>query len=158
MRIAFSLLSTPQNPEPKAGKVNPMPTFPRTKAAPTRAITPIRTTQADRLERIERLTHFLDEAFQIPGTNIRVGWDTLIGLVPGLGDLATTAMSAYLIQQAREAGASKWVIARMLGNVGLDLTVGAVPLLGDAFDLFFKSNRRNARLLKRHLDRSEDAG
>jgi len=132
-----------------------MPTFPRTKPRISRPDAPaVKPSQAHQLEQIERLTHFLDEAFQIPRTNIRVGWDTLIGLVPGIGDLATTAMSAYLIHQARQAGASKWVIARMLGNVGLDLTVGAIPLLGDTFDLFFKSNRRNARLLKRHLDRS----
>ncbi len=131
-----------------------MPTFTKTKTSFPKAASPVQTSQQTRLDQIEQLTRFLDEAFRIPGTNIRVGWDTIIGLVPGLGDVATTAMSAYLIHQARQAGASKWVIARMLGNVGLDLTIGAVPLLGDAFDMFFKSNRRNARLLKRHLDRT----
>lgn len=132
-----------------------MPTFARTKTSIPKADAPVRASQANRLDQIERLTQFLDEAFRIPGTNIRVGWDMLIGLVPGIGDVATAAMSAYLIHQARQAGASKWVIARMMGNVGLDLAVGAIPLLGDTFDLFFKSNRRNARLLKRHLDRSQ---
>jgi hypothetical protein len=133
-----------------------MPTFTRTTTPLTRTAAPVRPSQANRLDQVERLTTFLDEAFRIPGTNLRIGWDTIIGLVPGVGDLATAAMSAYLIHQARQAGASKWVIARMLGNVGLDLTVGAIPILGDAFDMFFKSNRRNARLLKRHLGRSQD--
>ncbi len=109
------------------------------------------TSQADRLEQIERLTHLLDEAFRVPGTNFRVGWDTLIGLVPGLGDVATTAISTYLIYQAHQMGASKWVLTRMAGNVGLDFLVGAVPILGDMFDAAFKSNRRNARLLARQL-------
>ena len=131
-----------------------MPTFPRTKTPTATASAPAQIGQADRLERIDRLTRFLDEAFQIPGTNFRVGWDSIIGLVPGLGDVATAAMSMYLIQQAHQAGASKWVIARMLGNVGLDVTLGAIPLVGDAFDMFFKSNRRNARLLKRYLNRN----
>ena len=131
-----------------------MPVFTKTKTSFPKATSPVRTSQQTRLDQIEQLTRFLDEAFRIPGTNIRIGWDSIIGFVPGLGDVATAAMSAYLIHQAHQAGASKWVIARMLGNVGLDLTVGAVPILGDAFDLFFKSNRRNARLLKRHLDRT----
>jgi len=133
-----------------------MPTFTRTKTPVTRTATPVRSSQANRLDQIERLTQFLDEAFRIPGTNFRVGWDTIIGLVPGLGDVATAAMSAYMIHQARQAGASKWMITRMLGNLGLDLAIGAIPVLGDAFDMFFKSNRRNARLLKRHLSRSRN--
>lgn len=113
------------------------------------------TTQTDRMAQIERLTHLLDDAYRVPGTNFRVGLDTLIGLVPGLGDVATTAMSAYLIYQARQAGASKWVITRMIGNVGLDFVVGAIPIVGDLFDAFWKSNRRNTKLLKRHFEKSK---
>jgi hypothetical protein len=131
-----------------------MPTFARTTIPVAKADVRNTPSQVGRLDEIERLTHLMDEAFRIPGTNIRIGWDTIIGLVPGIGDAATAAMSLYLIHQARQAGASKWMITRMLGNVGLDLTLGAIPLLGDAFDMFFKSNRRNARLLKRHLDKS----
>ena len=131
-----------------------MPTFTRTKPPLAKPVSPARPSQTARMDQIERWTQLLDEAFRIPGTNIRVGWDSIIGLVPGLGDVATAAMSAYLIHQARQAGASKWVMARMLGNVGLDLAIGAIPLLGDAFDVFFKSNRRNARLLQRHLNRT----
>ena len=96
----------------------------------------------------------MDESFQLPGTNLRLGWDTIIGLIPGLGDMAAAGLSAFLIYQARQAGASKWVIARMLGNLGIDLAVGAIPILGDAFDMFFKSNRRNARLLQKHLKKN----
>ena len=85
-------------------------------------------------------------------------WWIALAVLLSFGTLGASvglmAMSAYLIHQARQAGASKWMIARMLGNVGLDLTIGAIPLLGDAFDMVFKSNRRNARLLKRHLSRS----
>ncbi|QDT41931.1 hypothetical protein Pan241w_20110 [Gimesia alba] len=105
------------------------------------------------MARFERLTHFLDDAFKVPGTNLRIGWDTLIGIVPGLGDMISATLSGYLIYEAKQLGASRWVLARMIGNVALDSVLGAIPLLGDVFDAFFKSNRRNARLLKQHLNR-----
>jgi hypothetical protein len=111
-------------------------------------------TQAERLEQIERWSHLLDEAFRVPGTNFRVGWDSIIGLVPGLGDLAMASLSAYLIYQARQAGASKWILTRMIGNVGIDFLVGSIPILGDVFDATWKANRRNSRLLMKHLRRS----
>lgn len=109
---------------------------------------------AVRLARIERMTHLLDEAFQIPGTNYRVGWDSIVGLVPILGDVATTALSGYIIYEAHKAGASRTVLTRMLANVGFDFIAGSVPLIGDFFDATFKSNRRNTQLLKRHLEKS----
>ncbi|WP_417380246.1 DUF4112 domain-containing protein [Gimesia sp.] len=112
-----------------------------------------RAERADRFARFERLTHFLDDALKVPGTNMRIGWDTLIGIVPGLGDVISTALSGYLIYQAKQLGASRWVLTRMAGNVGLDFLIGAVPIVGDVFDAFFKSNRRNSKLLKKHLDR-----
>lgn len=105
------------------------------------------------MARFERLTHFLDDAFKVPGTNLRIGWDTLIGFVPGLGDMITATLSGYLIYEAKQLGASRWVLARMIGNVALDSLIGAIPLLGDVFDAFFKSNRRNSRLLKKHLNK-----
>ncbi len=110
-----------------------------------------RTRRVDRLARFERLTHFLDDAFKVPGTSLRIGWDTLIGFVPGLGDMITAMLSGYLIYEAKQLGASRWVLTRMVGNVALDFLIGAIPLLGDVFDAFFKSNRRNSRLLKKHL-------
>lgn len=106
----------------------------------------------DRMEQIERLTHLLDESFKLPGTDFRIGWDALIGLIPGAGDIASSALSAFMIYQAHRMGASKWIVARMMGNVGLDFLIGVVPVLGDTFDVFFKSNRRNTRLLKKHFE------
>ena len=88
----------------------------------------------------------------IPGTNLRFGFDALIGLVPGIGDAVTTAVSLWLVKEARALGAPAHLVARMLGNIAIDSVVGAVPLLGDAFDLVWKSNRRNLHLLRRHLE------
>ncbi|WP_339733546.1 DUF4112 domain-containing protein [uncultured Gimesia sp.] len=116
-----------------------------------------RTERADRMARFERLTHFLDDAIKLPGTNLRIGWDTLIGIVPGLGDMISATLSGYLIYEAKQLGVSRWVLARMIGNVALDSLIGAIPLLGDVFDAFFKSNRRNSRLLKKHLNK-QNAG
>ena len=93
----------------------------------------------------------LDTAFLVPGTNIRFGIDAMIGLVPGIGDAVTTLMSLYIVREARELGAPRHLIARMLVNVALDGVVGAVPLLGDAFDVMWRANRRNMALLRKHI-------
>jgi hypothetical protein len=94
----------------------------------------------------------MDEAIPLPG-GLRVGVDGLVGLLPGVGDLATLAVSLYGITLAARAGASGPLLARMVGNVALDAAVGSIPVLGDIFDVGFKANRRNARLLDAHLDR-----
>ena len=107
----------------------------------------------ERLARIDALSRLLDTAFIVPGTNIRFGLDALIGLVPGIGDAITTAMSLYIVSEARALGAPRLLIARMLANVALDGFVGAIPLVGDAFDVAFRANRRNMALLLGHLDR-----
>lgn len=109
--------------------------------------------RAERIARLDALANLLDTAFFIPGTKIRFGFDALIGLVPGIGDAITTAMSLYLVHEARQLGAPRRLIARMLANVALDGVVGAVPLLGDAFDVMWRANRRNMALLRDHLDR-----
>ena len=109
--------------------------------------------RAQRIARLDGLATLLDTAFFIPGTNIRFGIDAMIGLVPGIGDAITTAMSLYIIHEARQLGAPRHLIARMLANVLLDGVVGAVPLLGDAFDVMYRANRRNMALLRNHLDR-----
>jgi len=109
--------------------------------------------RAQRIARIDALATLLDTAFIIPGTNVRFGLDALIGLVPGIGDAVTTVMSLYIVHEARQLGAPMHVIARMIGNVVVDGTVGAVPLLGDAFDVAFRANRRNMRLLRAWMDR-----
>ena len=107
--------------------------------------------RAQRLARLDGLARLLDTAFVVPGTNIRFGIDALIGLVPGLGDVITTALSLYIVNEARALGASKAIIGRMIFNVAVDGAIGLVPILGDAFDVAFRANRRNVLLLQRHL-------
>ena len=109
--------------------------------------------RAERIARLDALANLLDTAFLVPGTNIRFGFDAMIGLIPGIGDAITTAMSLYIVHEARQLGAPRRLIARMLANVALDGVVGAVPLLGDAFDVMYRANRRNMTLLRNHLDR-----
>lgn len=107
--------------------------------------------RADAVARLEMLSRLLDDAFTIPGTNRRIGLDAVIGLVPGIGDTISAALSAYIVWEARNLGLPRWKIARMLGNVALDAAVGAVPLVGDVFDATFKANRRNMRIIREHL-------
>jgi hypothetical protein len=110
-------------------------------------------TREQRIARLEALAQLLDVAFIMPGTNIRYGIDGLIGLIPVVGDLITTAISLWIVREARALGAPWHVTARMLGNVAIDGTIGLVPLAGDAFDVMFRANMRNIRLLRRWLDR-----
>jgi hypothetical protein len=105
-------------------------------------------------QRLEAMEKLLERAFVVPGTNYRVGLDAIVGLVPVVGDLITTAMGAWLVWEARNLGMSKFHLLRMGGNVAVDTIIGAVPLLGDAFDLFFRSNTRNIKILKRWLDKN----
>ena len=107
--------------------------------------------RAARIARIDALATLLDTAFIVPGTNIRFGFDAMIGLIPGIGDVITTAMSLYIVREARALGVPHHLIVRMLGNVALDGIVGAVPLLGDVFDVMWRANRRNIALLRNHL-------
>ena len=109
----------------------------------------------ERIARIDALATLLDTAFILPGTNIRFGLDALIGLVPDIGDIITTAMSLYIVHEARQLGAPGHLVLRMISNVTLDGIVGAVPLVGDAFDVVWRSNRRNMRLLQQWLDRQD---
>jgi hypothetical protein len=115
------------------------------------AFTPL--TREQRFARIEALAKLLDVAFVLPGTNIRYGIDGLIGLIPVVGDLLTTAMSLWIVREARALGAPRHLVARMLGNVALDGVVGLVPFAGDAFDVMFRANVRNIRLLRRWMER-----
>ena len=103
--------------------------------------------------RIEAMELLLERAIQVPGTRLRFGADSVLGLVPIVGDVITAAMGAWLIWEARNLGMSKFHLARMSGNVAFDTLVGFVPLLGDAFDFLFKSNSRNLRMVKRWLDK-----
>jgi len=103
--------------------------------------------------RVEALEKLLERAFHIPGTKIPFGLDSIIGLVPVLGDLITAAMGAYIVWEARNLGMSKWQLIRMTANVGIDTAIGAIPIVGDAFDLVWRSNSKNLRIIKKHLDK-----
>ena len=103
--------------------------------------------------RLEGLARLMDGAFVLPGTNIRLGLDVIIGLVPVAGDVVSGVISSYLIWEARQLGAPNWLIARMMANTLLDTTVGAIPVLGDAFDVMFRANMKNMALLRRHMER-----
>jgi hypothetical protein len=103
------------------------------------------------LARVDQLSRLLDAQFSIAG--VRFGWDALIGLVPVAGDITTGLLALYPVYLAGRHGLGGWTIARMLGNVGLDLLVGAVPVLGDVFDVAFKANRRNLSLFRKAVER-----
>jgi hypothetical protein len=101
--------------------------------------------------RLKTLAHLMDESIRLPG-GYRIGWDGIIGLVPGLGDVAGLAVAAYIIAESARLGAPKSVLLRMSANTAIDTILGAVPVLGDLFDLVFKANRKNLRLLQSYLD------
>lgn len=129
----------------------------RARPMPMNRNLPIGTDPASVRQRVELLEKALERAFVIPGINRPVGLDAIAGLVPVLGDVVTAAMGAYLVWEARNLGLSKWKLWRMAGNVAFDTVLGAVPLVGDVFDFLFRSNTRNLRMIKRHLDRHHPA-
>ena len=104
------------------------------------------------LHHLEQVAHWMDSRFRLPGTGIRFGLDGLLGLLPGVGDSVTALPALYVIARARGLGAPTHVQARMVGNVALDLLIGAIPLVGDLFDFGFKANRRNVELLREHFN------
>lgn len=103
------------------------------------------------IERLDRIAQWLDEWFRIPGTGIRIGADSIIGLVPGVGDAVPFAVSLYMIARAQRMGVPGRLLGRMAANSLIDFVIGSVPVLGDVFDVGFKANRRNVDLLKRHF-------
>lgn len=102
-------------------------------------------------ENLDLLAHLLDDWFRIPGTSIRLGLDGLIGLIPGLGDVLAGIASSVLIVAAWIRGVPYITLVRMLVNVGLEVAIGAIPFAGDIFIVAWKANRRNYRLMTRHL-------
>ena len=104
-------------------------------------------------QRIEAMEFLLERCFEVPGIRRKVGLDAIVGLIPVIGDIATAAMGAYIVSEARNLGLPKWKLWRMAGNIAFDTALGAVPIVGDAFDLMFRSNTRNLRIVKRHLDK-----
>jgi len=110
------------------------------------------------LRHLDVLAKLMDSKFRVPGTDIRFGLDALIGLVPGAGDLTTFGISGYMLWVMAQNGASGFVLARMILNVLIDTLVGAVPVLGDLFDVAFKSNTRNMRLMEQHYKEGRHNG
>lgn len=104
-----------------------------------------------RLRRVQRMSRLMDNSLRIPGIPIRFGLDSVIGLIPGIGDSLTAIASGWLLREAYRLGVPKRTLLKMVGNVALDLFTGTVPILGDVFDVYWKSNLRNTRLLEQHL-------
>ena len=104
-------------------------------------------------QRIEMMEQVLENVFTIPGTRFRVGLDSMVGLIPVVGDLVTAAMGAWIVWEARNLSMSRWQLIRMSANIGVDTAIGAIPFVGDAFDLAFRSNSKNLRIIRKHLDR-----
>jgi hypothetical protein len=103
--------------------------------------------------RVELLEMLLERSIPIPGLKRPIGLDAIVGLIPVVGDAISAAMGAYIVWEARNMGVPKWKIWRMIANLGVDTAIGAIPVAGDAFDLIFRSNSRNLRILKKHLDK-----
>nr|WP_086606654.1 DUF4112 domain-containing protein [Erythrobacter donghaensis] len=103
--------------------------------------------------RVVALERLLERSFTIPGVNMPVGLDALVGLIPVLGEIVTGAMGAYIVWEARNLGLPKWKLARMGANVLFDTAIGAIPVVGDAADLLFRSNTRNLKILLKHIDK-----
>ncbi len=121
--------------------------------APLPASDTIETLDPARVARLRRLAVLLDDSIPIPGTRFRVGVESIIGLLPGAGDLAGGAFSLYILLQAARMGVPRPLLVRMATNLVVDVVVGAVPILGDLFDAGFKANMRNLDLLERHAYR-----
>ena len=110
------------------------------------------------LKQLGHLAKLMDSQFRIPGTEIRFGLDGIIGLIPGAGDLSTFAVSGYMLWIMAQNGASGYVLARMVLNVLVDSLVGAIPLIGDIFDIAFKANMRNLKLMQEHYQEGRHKG
>ncbi len=107
----------------------------------------------EELTDLEGLAQLLDARYRIPFTPIRFGIDAVLGLVPGIGDAAAALPALYIVQRAHALGLPRSLILKMLANVGIDTLIGSVPIAGSVFDIYFKASRRNAALLRRHLER-----
>ena len=108
-------------------------------------------------QRLEAIEHALEGLVAIPGTSKRVGLDVLLDFIPGVGTLSAAALGSWIVWEARNLKLSKWQMLRMGGNVGFDMLLGAIPFVGAIPDYFFKSNTRNLRIIKKHLDKHHPA-
>ncbi len=119
---------------------------------------PLGTDPASVRQRVEALERLMERIIVLPGINRPVGLDVILDFVPFAGPTAAAAIGAYLAWEARNLGMSKWSVARMGGNIGVDWLLGMIPLVGAIPDFFFRSNTRNLKIIKRHLDRKHPAG
>ncbi|MEH6828022.1 DUF4112 domain-containing protein [Parasphingorhabdus sp.] len=103
--------------------------------------------------RVEAMEKVLERAFVIPGINRPIGIDSIVGLIPVVGDVVTALMGAYIVWEARNLGMSKLQLTRMAANVGIDTALGAIPFAGDVFDFFWRSNTKNLKIIRKHLDK-----
>ena len=110
------------------------------------------------IKNLDKLAKLMDAQFRVPGTGIRFGLDSLIGLIPGAGDLSTFAVSGYMLWIMANNGASGFVLARMTLNILIDAIFGSIPILGDLFDVAFKANMRNMRLMQQHYAEGRHRG
>ena len=127
-------------------------------SAPNRPAIPIVPAADERLRWVERVARLMDSQFKLPGTRFRFGLDPLLGLIPIVGDLSTTAVSVALLLTMLRHGASGAVVVRMALNILIDTVVGGIPILGNIFDFAYKSNERNVALLRRHYAEGRHQG
>lgn len=138
-----------------ASQIGPMDSHdqPPQRPRPMRTGLPTGTDPDSIRQRVELMELVLERSFVIPGINRPVGLDALVGLIPVVGDIVTAVMGAYIVWEARNLGLPKWKLWRMAGNIVFDTAVGAVPVAGDLFDFMFRSNTRNLKIIRRHLDK-----
>ncbi|NQV95347.1 MAG: DUF4112 domain-containing protein [Sphingomonadales bacterium] len=103
--------------------------------------------------RVETVEKVLERAFVIPGINRPIGLDSIVGLIPVVGDVITAVLGTYIVWEARNLGMSKLQLTRMMANVGIDTVLGAIPFAGDVFDFFWRSNSKNLKIIRKHLDK-----
>jgi hypothetical protein len=127
-------------------------------ASQSRRSLPVGTDPASVRRRVEAMEHILERVVVIPGLNRPVGLDVILDVVPVAGDIAAAALGTYMLWEARNVGMSKWQMTRMAGNVGVDFLLGLIPWVGAIPDFFFRSNTRNLKIIKRHLDKAHPAG
>lgn len=140
-------MKTPDNRNPSTGD------WAQGRARPMTFSLPTGTDPASVRARVEAMEILLERSFRLPGFNVPIGLDALIGLIPVLGDIVTTALGAYIVWEARNLGLTKWQLTRMGANVAFDTIIGFVPVIGDAADFVFRSNTRNLKIIKKHLDK-----
>ncbi len=110
----------------------------------------------EEIQKLDKMAEWMDSRFKIPGTSIRFGFDSLLGLIPGIGDTVTLATTGYLISRAHNYKLPWHVKTTMLWNLFIDWLIGLIPLLGDIFDVGWKANQKNVALIKKYIDRSDD--